>query len=96
MASLISIDLLLIVYHTHTHALLVTVHIVVVVDPKEVAQGIVELRAGRVLALPTDTIYGIAALAQSELAVRKIYRIKHRLETKPLAICVGNTEQVYR
>lgn len=48
------------------------------------------------IAIPTDTIYGVAALAQSTEAVTKLYEIKRRHEEKPVAICVGNLEDVYK
>lgn len=54
------------------------------------------LKSGNVIAIPTDTIYGVAALAQSTEAVTKLYEIKRRHEEKPVAICVGNLEDVYK
>lgn len=54
------------------------------------------LQDGHVIALPTDTIYGIAALAQSTVAVNQLYEIKERHQEKPVAICVGNVEEVKR
>lgn len=53
------------------------------------------LISGQVIALPTDTLYGIAALAQDNLAVENIYKIKKRNSTKPLAICVAEVAEVY-
>lgn len=47
-----------------------------------------------VIAVPTDTIYGFAALVSSEQAVRRIYEIKGRSFTKPLAIAVGDIDDV--
>lgn len=47
------------------------------------------LRRNNVIAVPTDTIYGITGLAQSTKAVRKIYDIKGRHLTKPISICVS-------
>lgn len=38
----------------------------------------------------------MAALAQSTEAVKKLYQIKKRHEEKPVAICVGNVEDVYK
>lgn len=58
--------------------------------------GIEALRSGGIIALPTDTIYGVASLAQNQKAVNKIYNIKRRVESKPLAICVGNVQHVYQ
>ncbi|XP_056901346.1 yrdC domain-containing protein, mitochondrial isoform X1 [Takifugu flavidus] len=53
------------------------------------------LKEGHVVALPTDTIYGLACLAQNSEAIRKIYDIKGRNQQKPLAICVGQIQDVY-
>ncbi|XP_061920075.1 yrdC domain-containing protein, mitochondrial isoform X2 [Entelurus aequoreus] len=54
------------------------------------------LKDGHVVAVPTDTIYGLACLAQDAGAVRKIYDIKSRNEQKPLAICVGEIQDIYK
>lgn len=54
------------------------------------------LKEGHVVAVPTDTVYGIAALAQSTEAVRKLYDIKGRNFEKPIAISVGNIEDVHK
>ena len=43
-----------------------------------------------------DTIYGIACLAQHVGGVHSMYRIKGRDEGKPLAICVGDVDQIQR
>ena len=42
------------------------------------------LREGGVISFPTDTAYGLAADASNESAVRKIFEIKGRPETKPI------------
>ncbi|KAM4657102.1 LOW QUALITY PROTEIN: threonylcarbamoyl-AMP synthase [Amazona ochrocephala] len=54
------------------------------------------LRAGGLVAVPTDTVYGVACLAQDSGAVRSIYSLKGRNGRKPLAICVGDVERLYR
>lgn len=53
------------------------------------------LKSGGVIAVPTDTIYGLAALVNSEQAVRRIYEIKGRSFTKPLAMSVGCVEDIF-
>ncbi|EDQ88092.1 uncharacterized protein MONBRDRAFT_9370 [Monosiga brevicollis MX1] len=53
------------------------------------------LQREAVVALPTDTIYGIAAVAQSATAVQKLYDIKERDPAKPIAICVPKVADVY-
>ncbi|OXB66420.1 hypothetical protein ASZ78_011954 [Callipepla squamata] len=54
------------------------------------------LREGGLVAVPTDTVYGVACLAQDSRAVRSIYSLKGRNGTKPLAICLGDVEHIYR
>lgn len=46
------------------------------------------LRRGGVVALPTDTVYGLAADALHEPAVKKVLRIKKRLYLKALPVFV--------
>lgn len=54
------------------------------------------LRAGDVIALPTDTLYGVACLAQSSSAIKQLYKIKVRDEKKPVAICVSHVNDVFK
>src|SRR5690606_5885454 len=51
------------------------------------------LRAGRLVAVPTETVYGLAARADSEAAVAEIYRAKGRPDFNPLIVHVGSLEQ---
>ena len=44
--------------------------------------------AGGTVVFPTDTVYGLGCDATNEQAVRKIFKIKDRKETNPLAIIV--------
>lgn len=48
-----------------------------------------ELQGGELIAVPTDTIYGIAGLALRDTTVQHIYEIKQRDFNKPIAICVS-------
>lgn len=52
------------------------------------------LKAGGVIAVPTDTIYGVACLACNSHSLEKIYKIKGRSSNKPLAISVGRSEDL--
>jgi tRNA A37 threonylcarbamoyladenosine synthetase subunit TsaC/SUA5/YrdC len=45
------------------------------------------------VAVPTDTIYGLAALVQDKAAVERLYDIKGRNPTKPIAICVSQARK---
>lgn len=58
------------------------------------------IEAGRILKndgvviLPTDTLYGIIGSAMSKKAVKKIYDLKGRTETKPFIVLINSYEQL--
>lgn len=52
------------------------------------------LAQGRLVALPTETVYGLAADALREDAVRADYEAKGRPETKPLNVLVDSMTMV--
>jgi L-threonylcarbamoyladenylate synthase len=54
------------------------------------------LRAGEVVALPTETVYGLAANALDEKAVAKIFRIKGRPANNPIIVHVAGNEMAKR
>lgn len=54
------------------------------------------LKDGKIIALPTDTIYGIACLAENNDSLKKLYEIKQRDLMKPIAICVNNLDDIYK
>lgn len=49
---------------------------------------------GKIVILPTSTIYGICANAFNEKKVKKIYEIKKRDYSKPLIVLVNSIEMV--
>ncbi|GLV37637.1 Pleckstrin homology and RUN domain containing M1 [Carabus blaptoides fortunei] len=51
---------------------------------------------GEVIAVPTDTVYGLACSATDAKAVHKLYSIKGRSENKPLSICLSRLDNVNR
>ncbi|GLT99056.1 hypothetical protein SLE2022_165230 [Rubroshorea leprosula] len=59
-------------------------------------EAIEALKAGKIIAVPTDTLYGFACDACSLEAVNRIYEIKGRKQTSPLAICVGDVPDIKR
>ena len=61
----------------------------------EVVRRIVDvLGRGGVVAIPTDTCYGLAANAVDERAVAKVFRVKSRPLSKPVSIFVDSIERV--
>ena len=57
-------------------------------DADGIAQAAKVLRAGGLVALPTETVYGLAARADSAEAVAGIYRAKGRPDFNPLIVHV--------
>jgi L-threonylcarbamoyladenylate synthase len=60
----------------------------------DLAQAITMLKRGEVVAIPTETVYGLAANASSEDALRQIYAIKQRPSDNPLIIHIADASQV--
>jgi len=58
----------------------------------QVAKGFLE--AGELVAVPTETVYGLAANALNHEAVLKIYAAKNRPKFNPLILHVGNLSQL--
>ena len=56
---------------------------------QDVAQAATLLRAGQLVAFPTDTVYGVGALPFSASAVAAIYTAKERLLDKGIPILLG-------
>lgn len=54
------------------------------------------LRRGGVVAIPTDTLYGLAACALDEQAVRRIFRLKGRPEGMALPLLVADAGDLDR
>jgi L-threonylcarbamoyladenylate synthase len=52
------------------------------------------LRSGAVVAFPTDTVYGLGASADDELAQKRIYQIKGRPVGLPLILMVAAESQL--
>lgn len=52
------------------------------------------LQRGDVVAIPTETVYGLAADARNESALQKIYAIKERPANNPLIVHIANRHQV--
>ena len=51
------------------------------------------LRAGGIVALPTDTVYGLVAVAADRAAVERVYETKVRDPNQPMPIFVASIEQ---
>ena len=52
------------------------------------------IRHGKVVAVRTDTLYGLLADASNEAAVRRVFRAKGRPESKPILVLVDSRAQL--
>ena len=52
------------------------------------------LKAGDVVAFPTETVYGLGADASNEKAVSRIYSVKGRPKDHPLIVHIASTERL--
>ena len=67
----------------------------VVADRRAIAEAARILESGGIVAVPTETVYGLAARADSAEAVAKIYRAKQRPDFNPLIVHVRDLEQAH-
>ncbi|QNQ83385.1 threonylcarbamoyl-AMP synthase [Lactobacillus sp. PV037] len=54
------------------------------------------LKRGELVAFPTETVYGLGALATDEVAVKNVYAAKGRPSDNPLIVTVSNPEMMAR
>jgi len=65
-------------------------------DAEGIARAAQILESGGLVAVPTETVYGLAARADSAEAVAKIYAAKGRPDFNPLIVHVAGLEQAAR
>ena len=59
-------------------------------DPATLRDAASALRAGGLVAFPTETFYGLGAAALSADAVRRVFAVKGRPESKPLLLLIDS------
>ncbi len=60
---------------------------------KILTQAAPGLKTGKIGIIPTDTLYGLAACADNEMAVKRLYALKKH-ETKPGTLIAASVEQL--
>lgn len=71
----------------------------VVVDPESPQRDALQeaakwIRAGGIVAIPTDTLYGLAADPFSVEAVARVFAVKGRSANRPLPLIAADVEQI--
>ena len=69
---------------------------VLLADDVGIAEAAKVLRGGGLVAMPTETVYGLAARADSDAAVAAIYRAKDRPDFNPLIVHVPDAAAAER
>ncbi len=59
-----------------------------------VSEALTVLQAGGLVAFPTDTVYGVGALAFSPEAVARLYAVKGRAREKAIPVLLGSSDQM--
>jgi len=61
---------------------------------KEIKNTLIHLQKGKTILYPTDTVWGLGCDVFSEKAVKRIYQIKQRKDSKTLIILVSSIEML--
>ncbi|MDQ6699926.1 MAG: L-threonylcarbamoyladenylate synthase [Acidobacteriota bacterium] len=65
---------------------------VATISRSEIREAAEAIRAGKLVAFPTETVYGLGANALDAAAVRRIFEVKGRPSTSPLIVHVATIE----
>ena len=68
----------------------VIAHCLLPIAPMTIDLALEALNAGRVIGIPTDTVYGIGVDPMQEDALQRLYEIKGRPEEKPIPILAAS------
>lgn len=63
-------------------------------SPEDIARAVKYLRDGRVIAYPTETIYGLGANVLDRKAVKRIYDLKSRDYGLPISILIADLKML--
>jgi L-threonylcarbamoyladenylate synthase len=65
------------------------------ISPREITRAAALLRAGKLVAFPTETVYGLGANAIDAAAVDRIYAAKGRPKASPIIVHVATREMAH-
>ncbi len=63
-------------------------------SPTALTEAITILRNGGLVAIPTDTVYGLAAMITNGPAIDRLYQAKERSLQKAIAVLIGSLDQI--
>ncbi|MBX3046923.1 MAG: threonylcarbamoyl-AMP synthase [Anaerolineales bacterium] len=62
--------------------------------PDAIARAVDLLQRGGIVAMPTDTVYGIGALLTDAAAIERLYAVKGREHTKSIAVLLAGADDL--
>ena len=65
-------------------------------NKEQISEAVALLRKGELVAFPTETVYGLGALATNEKAVKSVYAAKGRPSDNPLIVTVSDEESMQK
>jgi L-threonylcarbamoyladenylate synthase len=68
--------------------------IISLTDDSAIKETLTIIRSGGVVALPTDTVYGIACSVESTTAIQSLYQIKIRESIKAIPVLIADIDQI--
>ncbi|WP_136796679.1 MULTISPECIES: L-threonylcarbamoyladenylate synthase [Desulfosediminicola] len=60
----------------------------------DIRRAVEAIRMGGVVAVPTETYYGLAVNPDNDQAIERLYLVKQRPKNKPILLLVSNVQQV--
>lgn len=60
----------------------------------EIQKAVEKLRAGHLVAFPTETVYGLGADATNEEAIKRVYEVKGRPKNHPLILHISSINRI--
>ncbi|MDY5066866.1 MAG: Sua5/YciO/YrdC/YwlC family protein, partial [Prevotella sp.] len=63
---------------------------------EDINKAVEVLRNGGIILYPTDTVWGIGCDATNPDAVRRVYEVKHRDDSKAMICLVDNPDRIQR
>jgi L-threonylcarbamoyladenylate synthase len=65
-----------------------------IIPPERSEEAVRALLSGEIVAIPTDTVYGLAASLDHPAAVRRLAELKGRAADQPIAVLIDTAEAV--
>ena len=69
---------------------------VITADAHGIKRAAMIIRQGGLVAMPTETVYGLAGNAYDDEAIKLIYQTKNRPSNNPLIVHIANADDAYQ